>query len=75
MLSLILVITMISEDEMSNLKARLVEPQPHEKQEYLAQCLDNLMVDVDATLESKNRDRFTQNLSPVRLEVKTRNWA
>ena len=75
MLSLILVITMIDEQEMSNLTACLIASQPHEKQEYLAQCLDKLMKDVDATLESKNRDRFTQNLSPVRHEFKTRNWA
>jgi exportin-7 len=74
MLSIILVITMTNEHEMARLKARLIATQPVEKQALLESCLDKLMKDVDGTLTSKNRDRFTQNLSPVRHEFKNRNW-
>jgi exportin-7 len=75
MLSLILVITMTHEAEMGKLKERLIATQPADKQAFLAQCLDKLMKDVDGTLDSKNRDRFTQNLSPVRHDFKARNWS
>ena len=56
------------------MKARLVATQAIEKQAVLAESLNKLMKDVDGTLDSKNRDRFTQNLSPVRHEIKTRHW-
>lgn len=75
MLSLILVINMTSEREMAKLKARLIATQPAEKQHFLEACLDKLMKDVDGSLDSKNRDRFTQNLSPVRHDFKSRDWS
>lgn len=68
MLSLIL----INEQSLSTLKQQLVASQPMEKQALLATCLDKLMKDVDRTLESKNRDRFTQNLTIVRHEYKSK---
>ena len=73
MLSLILVLQRTSEHGMPALKQRLIASQSTEKQPFLEQCLDKLMKDVDATLDSKNRDRFTQNLSPVRHDFKSRN--
>lgn len=74
MLSLMLVISLVHESEMAKLKDRLISSQPQDKQQLLASLLDRLMKDVDGTLDSKNRDRFTQNLSPVRHEFKSRNW-
>jgi exportin-7 len=69
MLSLILVTNMTSDQGMANLKARLISTQPVEKQPFLESCLEKLMKDVDGSLDSKNRDRFTQNLSPVRHDL------
>lgn len=60
--------------ELGKLKARLIATQAVEKQAVLEESLDKLMKEVDHTLDSKNRDRFTQNLSPVRHEIKSRNW-
>ena len=60
---------------MAKVKAQLVATQPSDKQTFLASCLDKLMKDVDQTLDSKNRDRFTQNLSTVRHDFKSRNWS
>lgn len=74
MLSLILVLQLTSAEAMPALKQRLIATQPMQKQEFLNQCLEKLMKDVDGTLDSKNRDRFTQNLSPVRHDFKSRNW-
>lgn len=68
MLSLIL----MNEPHLPVLKAALVVSQPAEKQAHLAACLDKLMKDVDRTLDSKNRDRFTQNLTLVRHEYKSK---
>jgi exportin-7 len=71
MLSLLL----ITEQHMPNLTAQLVSSQPQEKQTFVAECLEKLMKDVDRSLDSKNRDRFTQNLTSVRLEFRTRAWS
>jgi exportin-7 len=71
MLSLLL----ITEQHLPNLTAQLIASQPPEKQTFVAECLDKLMKDVDRSLDSKNRDRFTQNLTSVRHEFRARAWA
>ena len=68
MLSLIL----MSEQHLSTLKTQLVASQPPEKQVHLATCLEKLMNGVDRTLDSKNRDKFTQNLTIVRHDYKSK---
>lgn len=68
MLSLILV----SEGIFNELKAQLVASQPTERRARLAGCFDKLMTDVMRSLDPKNRDRYTQNLSVFRHEFHAR---
>ncbi|KFQ61133.1 Exportin-7, partial [Pelecanus crispus] len=43
--------------------------QPPEKQQAMHLCFENLMEGIERNLLTKNRDRFTQNLSAFRREV------
>ncbi|KAJ7516733.1 hypothetical protein O6H91_22G068900 [Diphasiastrum complanatum] len=62
MLSLIL----INEQVFSDIKVQIIGTQPLDQQQRLAGCFDKLMTDVTRTLEPKNRDKFTQNLTMFR---------
>lgn len=64
MLSLILV----NEGIFNDLKVQIAVTQVAEKRARLAQCFDKLLTDVTRSLEPKNRDRFTQNLTAFRRE-------
>lgn len=68
MLSLIL----ISEQIFSDLKAQILSSQPAEQQQRLSLCFDKLMADVTRSLDSKNRDKFTQNLTVFRHEFRVK---
>ncbi|KAL5715586.1 hypothetical protein ACHQM5_017387 [Ranunculus cassubicifolius] len=68
MLSLIL----INEQIFADLKARILSSQPADQQNRLSLCFDKLMADVTRSLESKNRDRFTQNLTIFRHEFRVK---
>ena len=68
MLSLILVV----EPVYATLRQQILSSQPVDKQAALSECLDKLMLDVQRSLDPKNRDKFTQNLTLVRHEFKTR---
>lgn len=68
MLSLIL----ISEPLYGALRQQIALSQPAERQAALSSCLDNLMTDVQRSLDAKNRDKFTQNLTIVRHEFRSR---
>ena len=61
MLSIILV----NESYYSEVKARVVNGHPPERQQKLSSGFDKLMHDVKPTLDPKNRDRFTQNLTTI----------
>ncbi|KAH9752576.1 Importin N-terminal domain-containing protein [Citrus sinensis] len=65
MLSLIL----ISEQVFSDLKAQILASQPVDQHQRLSVCFDKLMADVARSLDSKNRDKFTQNLTEVQHGV------
>eukprot|EP00892_Ulva_mutabilis_P000722 jgi/Ulvmu1/10650/UM066_0031.1 len=71
MLSLIL----LNQQNLSEIQTQLLAAQPAGKQEFVSECLEKLMKDVDDTLSSKNRDRFTQNLTNVRQEFKNKFWS
>ncbi|KAF0883534.1 RBP17 protein, partial [Crocuta crocuta] len=60
---------LLNEKYFSELRASLINSQPPPKQEVLAQCFRNLMEGVEQNLSTKNRDRFTQNLSVFRRDV------
>jgi exportin-7 len=68
MLSLILV----NEAVYADLKRQIILAQPPERQAHLAACLDKLMADVGRSLDAKNRDKFTQNLTIVRHEYRSK---
>lgn len=68
MLSLIL----ISEQVFSDLKAQILASQPVDQQQRLAVCFDKLMADVNRTLDSRNRDKFTQNLTIFRHDFRVK---
>ncbi|XP_048325677.1 uncharacterized protein LOC107412822 isoform X3 [Ziziphus jujuba] len=68
MLSLIL----ISEQIFSDLKAQIVASQPVDQHQRLYLCFDKLMADVTRSLDSKNRDKFTQNLTIFRHEFRVK---
>ncbi|TYJ15852.1 hypothetical protein E1A91_A10G211000v1 [Gossypium mustelinum] len=66
MLSLIL----ISEQIFADLKAQILASQPVDHHQRLSICFDKLMSDVTRSLDSKNRDKFTQNLTVFRHEFR-----
>ncbi|KAI3436525.1 hypothetical protein D9Q98_005942 [Chlorella vulgaris] len=68
MLSLILV----NERIYGQLKQQIVASQMPDRQQHLAACLEKLMLDVQRNMEPKNRDRFTQNLTIVRHDFRTK---
>ncbi|KAI0531412.1 hypothetical protein KFK09_000967 [Dendrobium nobile] len=68
MLSLIL----ISEQVFSDLKAQILASQPVDQQQRLAVCFDKLMADVNRSLDSRNRDKFTQNLTIFRHDFRVK---
>ncbi|KAH7288361.1 hypothetical protein KP509_31G023600 [Ceratopteris richardii] len=68
MLSLIL----INEQIFNDLKAQILASQPPDQQQRLAGCFDKLMNDVTRTLEPKNRDKFTQNLTLFRHDFRAK---
>lgn len=46
--------------------------QPVDQQQRLSACFDKLMADVTMSLESKNRDKFTQNLTVFRHDFRVK---
>ncbi|XP_047307170.1 exportin-7-A-like isoform X3 [Impatiens glandulifera] len=68
MLSLIL----LSEEMFTNLKTQILASQPTDQHGRLSLCFDKLMGDINRSLDNKNRDRFTQNLTRFRNEFRTR---
>lgn len=68
MLSLIL----ISEQIFSDLKAQILASQLVDQHQRLSLCFDKLMADVTRSLDSKNRDKFTQNLTVFRHEFRVK---
>ncbi|KAF6163853.1 hypothetical protein GIB67_024708 [Kingdonia uniflora] len=68
MLSLIL----ISEQMFTDLKSQILASQAADQRQRLSICFDKLMTDVTRSLDSKNRDKFTQNLTMFRHEFRVK---
>eukprot|EP00899_Mesostigma_viride_P004716 jgi/Mesvir1/14245/Mv09683-RA.1 len=68
MLSLIL----INEQIFPELEAQLAASQPLERRQRLMQCFEKLMHEVSRSLEPKNRDKFTQNLTIFRHDFRAK---
>jgi exportin-7 len=67
MLSLILV----NEAVYNTLKAQITAAVPPAKRHGMDACFEKLMHEVTRSLASRNRDRFTQNLTVFRHEAKS----
>ncbi|XP_020528285.1 exportin-7 isoform X3 [Amborella trichopoda] len=68
MLSLIL----INEQIFSDLQAQILASQPADQRPRLVVCFTKLMADVTRSLEPKNRDKFTQNLTIFRHDFRVK---
>ncbi len=68
MLSLIL----MNDQIFNDLKVQILSTQPADQHHRLAVCFDKLMADVTWTLEPKNRDKFTQNLTIFRHDFRAK---
>lgn len=68
MLSLIL----INEQMFTDLKAQILASQAVDQHQRLASCFDKLMADITRSLDSKNRDKFTQNLNIFRHDFRVK---
>ena len=66
MLSLILV----NENIYGELKMQIAQTMPVAKRDKMEGCFEKLMSDVTRSLEARNRDRFTQNLTVFRHDAK-----
>jgi len=66
----LLPLILINEVHFTDLKREIAMSYTPEKQQTLHTALEKLMNDVTRSLEPKNRDKFTQNLSLFRHELK-----
>lgn len=67
-----LALILVNEDIYLQLQQQIVDAQPADRRSRLTACLAKLMVDVNRNLDSKNRDKFTQNLTLVRTEFRAK---
>ncbi|XP_038719138.1 exportin-7-like isoform X2 [Tripterygium wilfordii] len=66
MLSLIL----INEEMFTNVKASLLASQPADQQQRLSLGFEKLMADISRSVDTKNRERFSQNLTKFKNEFR-----
>ena len=52
-----------------NLRDQVISSQPSDKRGSMMTWFDNLMEGIERNLLTKNRDRFTQNLSVFRRDI------
>ncbi|CAK1587578.1 unnamed protein product [Parnassius mnemosyne] len=62
-------LVLLNEEHFARLRAELIARQPHDKQPQLAHWFNGLMAGIEPNLLTKNRDRFTQNLSMFRRDI------
>ncbi|XP_026489379.1 exportin-7-A [Vanessa tameamea] len=62
-------LVLLNEEHFGRLRAELIAQQPRDKQAQLAHWFNGLMQGIERNLLSKNRDRFTQNLSMFRRDI------
>ncbi|ORY95398.1 hypothetical protein BCR43DRAFT_492933 [Syncephalastrum racemosum] len=52
---------------------RVIDQQLPERREFVTKAMNKLMGDVTWTMSTKNRERFTQNVSSFRRELASEN--
>nr|CAH7736012.1 unnamed protein product [Callosobruchus chinensis] len=60
---------LLNEDYFNQMRESIIRSQPPDKQAAMAQWFENLMDGIERNLLTKNRDRFTQNLSMFRRDI------
>merc|ERR1719234_1713717 len=60
---------LLNEDYFKNLRDQVISSQPSDKRGSMMTWFDNLMEGIERNLLTKNRDRFTQNLSVFRRDI------
>ncbi|EFN61343.1 Exportin-7 [Camponotus floridanus] len=60
---------LLNEEYFNQLRENIIRSQPVDKQAAMAQWFENLMNGIERNLLTKNRDRFTQNLSMFRRDI------
>eukprot|EP00210_Caulerpa_lentillifera_P005833 g5577.t1 len=66
----ILALIVINDGWFNQIKEDLMTSQTEEQRKHLNNCFTKLMENVERNLESKNRDRFTHNLSTLKHDFK-----
>ena len=66
----LLPLILVNEMHFQQLKNEIISSYTPEKQQTLVPALEKLMSEITRSLEPKNRDKFTQNLSLFRHELK-----
>eukprot|EP00299_Pterocystis_sp_00344_P013655 c6710_g1_i1.p1 GENE.c6710_g1_i1~~c6710_g1_i1.p1 ORF type:complete len:1067 (-),score=281.24 c6710_g1_i1:81-3281(-) len=67
----LLALILIDQPFFTRWKEQLIAAQPPQNQPMLTTAFVELMQDVNCNLETKNRDKFTQNLTLFRHSIKT----
>ncbi|CAB3261177.1 unnamed protein product [Arctia plantaginis] len=60
---------LLNEEQFARIRQDMIAQQPREKQAQLAHWFNGLMAGIEPNLLTKNRDRFTQNLSMFRRDI------
>merc|ERR1712038_956111 len=60
---------LLNEDYFQNLRDQVIASQQADKRAAMMTWFENLMEGIERTLLTKNRDRFTQNLSVFRRDI------
>eukprot|EP00095_Tigriopus_kingsejongensis_P007054 maker-scaffold146_size311726-snap-gene-2.19 protein:Tk07054 transcript:maker-scaffold146_size311726-snap-gene-2.19-mRNA-1 annotation:"Exportin-7" len=60
---------LLNEEYFEQLRDQIIQAQPTDKQTAMATWFKNLMEGIERNLLTKNRDRFTQNLSVFRRDI------
>lgn len=60
---------LLNEEYFNQLRQNIISSQLPEKQGVMAQWFENLMDGIERNLQTKNRERFTQNLSVFRRDI------
>merc|ERR1719342_1114749 len=60
---------LLNEDYFQNLRDQVISSQPTDKRGSMMTWFENLMEGIERNLLTKNRDRFTQNLSVFRRDI------
>lgn len=67
----LLTLILTNEETFVTIKARTIQAQAPDRQPAVGAAFDKLMNDILPNLESKNRDRFTQQVTQFRLALRT----